>query len=209
MFSLDSHDLILRFNHAPTKNYEDDVGSKTTIRILNSQVVSKPEFEFLHSDMYRNITLLAWDPSNYSSSLEEWVAAPQFDLFKNYFAFKKAHSKAKFFLVDPRSVWRLWDFLQSNSPSMLRRNPPSSGFLGLSILLPHCDYVDVFEYVPSVRVTKKCHYYDDEDNASCTFGVWHPLAAEKLLTYSINMASDTAVFQEGYVRVLGFKDLKC
>lgn len=34
----DSHDIVMRFNHAPTEGYEVDVGAKTTIRIVNSQV---------------------------------------------------------------------------------------------------------------------------------------------------------------------------
>lgn len=34
----DSHDIVMRFNHAPTEGYELDVGTKTTIRVLNSQV---------------------------------------------------------------------------------------------------------------------------------------------------------------------------
>lgn len=67
----------------------------------------------------------------------------------------------------------------------------------------------MFEYLPSVRVTRKCHYYDTEDNPSCTFGVWHPLAAEKLLTYHLNSAVDREVFQRGYVRITGFKSLDC
>lgn len=34
----DLHDYVMRFNHAPTQGYEVDVGRKTTIRVVNSQV---------------------------------------------------------------------------------------------------------------------------------------------------------------------------
>lgn len=34
----DAHDAVLRFNAAPTEGYERDVGNKTSIRIINSQV---------------------------------------------------------------------------------------------------------------------------------------------------------------------------
>lgn len=67
----DSNDLVLRFNNAPTEGYERDVGSKTTIRILNSQILAKSEFNFLKSPLYKNTTLLVWDPSNYSSTMQQ------------------------------------------------------------------------------------------------------------------------------------------
>ena len=38
---IDSHDLVLRFNNAPTEQHERDVGRKTSIRIVNSQVIIK------------------------------------------------------------------------------------------------------------------------------------------------------------------------
>lgn len=34
---IDSHDMVLRFNSAPTKGFERLVGSKTTHRITNTQ----------------------------------------------------------------------------------------------------------------------------------------------------------------------------
>lgn len=128
-FFLDSHDLVLRFNHAPSVGYEKDVGSKTTIRVLNSQVVSKEEFNFISSNLYKNITLVAWDPSNYTSTLDEWYHNPDFNFFDKYIQHRKIN-KSKFYLLNPRSLWSTWDFLQGNSPNRIRRNPPSSGFLG-------------------------------------------------------------------------------
>ena len=49
---IDSHDLVLRFNNAPTEGHEVDVGKKTSIRIVNSQVVAKPQFKFLEDKFY-------------------------------------------------------------------------------------------------------------------------------------------------------------
>lgn len=88
-------------------------------------------------------------------------------------------------------------------------NTPFVFFSGLTLLLPICNYVDMFEYIPSTRVTKKCHYYDKEDNLACTFGVWHPLAAEKLVAYQMNSADDRTVFKRGYIRIEGYRKVLC
>ena len=40
---IDEHDQVIRFNDAPTVGYEDVVGSKTTIRIQNSDFCAKGE----------------------------------------------------------------------------------------------------------------------------------------------------------------------
>lgn len=38
IFFIDLHNIVMRFNDAPTAGFEEDVGSKTTIRVINSQV---------------------------------------------------------------------------------------------------------------------------------------------------------------------------
>ena len=63
--------------------------------------------------------------------------------------------------------------------------------------LRSCARVNVYEYVPSMRLTKRCHYYDTQEN----LGDWHPLAAEKLVTLKLNSANDTTVFSDGYVSI--------
>lgn len=58
------------------------------------------------------------------------VEKPDFDLFTNYEKFMKQHPDADFHLIDPRSLWKLWEVLQDFSNTEIRRNPPSSGFIG-------------------------------------------------------------------------------
>ncbi|XP_015921292.1 beta-galactoside alpha-2,6-sialyltransferase 2 isoform X2 [Parasteatoda tepidariorum] len=126
---IDSHDIVLRFNSAPTEGFEEDVGSKTTIRFLNSQVVSKPEFDFLNSPLYQNITLIVWDPSKYHGSLEEWYKKPDFDLFSSYWLHRQIYPDQQFYILHPDALWAAWDFIQSNTAVHIEPNPPSSGFL--------------------------------------------------------------------------------
>nr|AAY26387.1 alpha 2,6 sialyltransferase [Anopheles albimanus] len=198
---IDGHDIVMRFNHAPTEGFEADVGAKTTIRVLNSQVVTKPEYRLLTAPLFRNVTIAAWDPGKFDQPLSEWLANPDFNLFENFKKFRSQYRDANFHIIDPRSIWRAWTALQDLTPFPIRQNPPTSGFIGLGLLLPVCRYIDIVEYIPSTRMNGLCHYYDEELNLGCTFGAWHPLAAEKLLVFQMNAASDYTVFQQGTVRI--------
>lgn len=206
---IDAHDAVLRFNSAPTEGFEDDVGTKTTIRILNSQVVSKPEFDFFQSSLYKNITMIAWDPSKYHGNLTNWYKNPDFDLFTSYWIRRKMYPDESFYILNPEVQWIAWDYIQRNTPGHVEPNPPSSGFLGILLMMEICNKVDIYEYVPSMRLTKRCHYFDVHEDIGCTFGDWHPLSSEKLLILAMNIATDVDIFLTGKVTIHGINNEKC
>eukprot|EP00095_Tigriopus_kingsejongensis_P005749 maker-scaffold28_size608977-snap-gene-3.9 protein:Tk05749 transcript:maker-scaffold28_size608977-snap-gene-3.9-mRNA-1 annotation:"beta-galactoside alpha -sialyltransferase st6gal i ii" len=208
---IDNDEFVIRFNNAPVIGYEKDVGTKTSLRIVNSQVVGKPQFRFLESKtrMYSKAPVLVWDPSGYNSTTADWYANPDYPFFETFFAKRLMRPNESMYLLRPESLWSIWNWLQSYNRYPLLPNPPSSGFLGLILALKHCHEVHIYEYVPSMRLTKKCHYYDEEENLGCTIGDWHPLAAEKLMALALNVADKTAVYSDGYLTLKGAPNFDC
>lgn len=211
---IDANDFVIRFNAAPTEGFESDVGAKTSLRIINSQVVSNPSFKFLDEShlspvqLFSKSPVLVWDPSGYNASLDEWYGGgADFPFFQTYFSKRLMRPEDEVHLLDPTSLWSIWNWLQSESKWPLLPNPPSSGFLGLVLAMLHCHTVHIYEYLPSMRLTKRCHYYDDSENLGCTIGDWHPLAAEKLLALALNIGNDTQVYAEGFLTVPGFQSI--
>ena len=107
----------------------------------------------------------------------------------------------------------MWTFgplpLVMSSPLTEPTSSPFPSPSGIALMLERCNWVDVYEFVPSLRMTKRCHYYDTEENEFCTLGAWHPLAAEKLLALRMNHASDRDVFERGVLRLKGYSQVSC
>ncbi|CAG9110641.1 unnamed protein product [Plutella xylostella] len=168
--------MVLRFNNAPVeKLYGRRRRQKTTFRILNSQVVTKPEYGFPDDPLFHNVSMLIWDPAPTTRPL--WRSGSSILTFHCFLFIKDCSRIARMRMCTcsgRKWLWQLWAVLQDASPYRLRRNPPSSGFIGLWFALHHCARVRMFEYVPSARATRRCHYHRAAADAACTLGAWHP-----------------------------------
>ena len=109
---IDGYDTVIRFNGAPTKNFEADVGKKTTIRIQNVDNLGFHE----HDDKF-----LIFSARN-KRDLQKFV---------NH---RKRYRKRKQFAFNPEFWCHIWDWVSH------RKLKPSTGLAGIVVALKHCQH---------------------------------------------------------------------
>nr|WGO62754.1 hypothetical protein [Wadden Sea poxvirus] len=195
------HDMVLRFNDAKIKNFEQDVGSKTTFRIVNSRLV------FHSPNLINNIRedIFIWDPSKYNDTIETWINNTEF----NFFSVLKKIRKKNIHVIHPQLLWKIWNVIQSSFDDRIQPNPPSSGMIGIVISMHICDKITIYEFIPSIERNKHlCYYWKNIYDDACIFGAYHPLIFEKGIIRKLHVGSENDI-NRGILKLNGLLYNEC
>ncbi|XP_073459384.1 CMP-N-acetylneuraminate-beta-galactosamide-alpha-2,3-sialyltransferase 4-like isoform X2 [Aquarana catesbeiana] len=139
-YNINKYDIVIRMNDAPVHNYEEDVGSKTTLRFFY------PESAFSDPKLDNNPDTLMLKQGFWRQPPIIWNVKPQNIRILNPYFMEFAAEK----------------LLEYNETTKTLKATPTTGFMAITFAIHFCDLVHVagFGY-PNFNDTEPIHYYDN------------------------------------------------
>lgn len=186
--AIDAHDVVFRINQAPTKGYEDIVGKKTSVRLLNR----------LWSEGYGKER----DVRRYELPIEPkvvFITSRGFNLLQN---FKRMHDVMKkngkgaqvvllnFNLVaQARELLGMYrNCLRVGGRTFTGGGVPSSGLIAIFALKDLCGQVDVYGFGSLGRRRAPYQYYNLHNTQRSRGNPTHSFAAETAVIQALAQA---------------------
>ncbi|QDZ19090.1 sialyltransferase [Chloropicon primus] len=159
---IDGHDMVYRFNQAPTEGYEDHVGTRTTFESLNA----KHAHNLLRLDT-------EW---NWRDPVPIYLLFEPLKLKETLVDIHHKYPEVKMLVLSPaffRKAHEIYDKLQSELErhefGCFSGEKPMSGFYSLLISLTMCDKIDMYGFQPwedwmaQGEQRLHYHYFDSEE----------------------------------------------
>jgi hypothetical protein len=130
--AIDAHEMVLRFNEAPTTGYERDVGTRTTHRILTGLGVSSHIHDFIAQSVFHR------------PDREELLFVPKFHDFRSgieeyLYWLTKGHGRGVH-LFSISFIHFAWKTISTRNTDQV----PTSGFLALLWAMDSCEKLDTY-----------------------------------------------------------------
>lgn len=183
---IDAHEMVYRFNQAPTKGYEAHVGTRSTHESLNGYWVKQVLDErrgFKWNWRSRDTEMVVFElfePGAFGWKAKSQIIEKDQWWRQSYVRLKQKHQGRKIFALSPYFVswsYQMYrDLRRRFQRSRLGRYPgekPMSGFYAFFFALQVCDKVDIYEFAPwrdpndkhlpkgvPILSNDKYHYFD-------------------------------------------------
>ncbi|XP_061434604.1 alpha-N-acetylgalactosaminide alpha-2,6-sialyltransferase 5-like [Lethenteron reissneri] len=178
--AVDSTECVIRMNDAPTRGYEGDVGSRTTLRVVAHSSVAHLVKHHGHLLWPGNAThpgavVVFWGPSD---RMRPGGKGPTFGLLRRL---ARAVPRLRAHIVTPRKM-RTFDELFRHETGKDRKSSQSwlsTGWFTMGISLDVCDRLHVYGMVPPSYCKSPAHrrvpyhYYEPAGADECSMYIWH------------------------------------
>ncbi|KAG7487395.1 hypothetical protein MATL_G00022960 [Megalops atlanticus] len=173
--------------------------------------MTRPCQDGIHFGRFLIRNPVASDPSSpsFSPTSLKWFNNQKPSFLQNYRECRRLRPEQPFYILSPSFQWDLWDIIQENSLMDIQPNTPSSGMLGVAVMMNLCEQVSVYEFLPSHRKTELCHYFEKDKNWQCTMGHYHPLKFEKDIVKRLHQGTEYDIYNSGKIKLCGFSQHSC
>ncbi|KAI8488570.1 beta-galactoside alpha-2,6-sialyltransferase [Branchiostoma belcheri] len=215
---IDSHDAVLRFNCAPTQGFEQFVGNRTDIRLINTQIPAryfKKDFWSKNRNMFRHETIVVRNMDSISVKEDKIdTKGDDFHVFANLVKYKKMYPTRDLHFIqrpdfgkDIRRELR-W-FCTTTGMCKKTIMSPSSGMFGVVMMLHLCDWVRVYEIVPSNKDRTRLRYYYDKKALVPKHFIYHSYINERIYLRTLSLTTEKDINETGVVLLKGTYEKEC
>ncbi|GAA6089908.1 ST3 beta-galactoside alpha-2,3-sialyltransferase 7 [Tachysurus ichikawai] len=183
---IDKYDVIIRMNDAPVFGFEEDAGSRTTIRLIYPEAASFLAQEYQNTDIVALVVFkkldLEWLTSIVTKKPLSWWS-------KLWFWREVVNDiplqPRNFRILNPEILSRTWHVLQTYGKHE-RKMVPTLGFTGVVLALQLCDEVSLAGFGYDFKHPgSMLHYYGTVRMNQMMAQVVHDVSAERSLLHDL------------------------